>query len=234
MHDIIQKTRVAYNKIAQHFSDTRYDLWPELKRFAPFIQDGQNILDWGSGNGRLILLLKNRKVKYFGVDQSVELIKIAEKKYQQEIQSGWVSFFCVEKQEKKFPADFFDLVFMIASFHHLPDQTSRLKLLQKIYQEMKPGAKLVMTNWNLGSDWAKGRIAAKKWKTIGDHDFIIPWKNSIGEIETERYYHWFTPEELSSLLIKAGFQVELMEYDQGGKSSNAQQGRSLLTLAVKT
>jgi len=233
MQDIIRQNQEAYNKIAHHFSGTRYDLWPELKQFEPLVIDGQNILDWGSGNGRLILLLKGKKVKYFGVDQSEELIKIAKKKHAEKIKDGSVKFFCTAKKDKKFPDEFFDLVFMVASFHHLPDETSRLKLLKKVYKEMKPGAKLIMTNWNLGSTWAKKKIVKKGWKIIGGNDFIVPWKNPQGEVEAERYYHLFTPSELQKLLEESGFRVERMDYDEQGQATDKRGGRNLVTVAKK-
>ncbi len=256
--DIIRQTRQAYNKIAHHFSGTRYDLWPELRQFAPLVKDGQNILDWGCGNGRLILLLKGKKVKYFGVDQSDELIKIAQKKYAAEIKEGWVKFFRAANTpppatlmralragprppskrggQPAFP-EFFDLVFMVASFHHLPEKASRLALLKKIYKEMKQGGRLVMTNWNLDSDWAKKKIGRgiADWRKIGDNDFIIPWKNPRGAVEAERHYHCFAPDELRNLLKQAGFKVEKMGYDYMDKSQHTDKkgGRNLVTMAVK-
>ena len=65
---IIHKTREDYNLIASKFSGTRFDLWEELKPFKKLVQDGQSILDWGCGNGRLIFLFQDKKIKYFGLD----------------------------------------------------------------------------------------------------------------------------------------------------------------------
>ena len=76
---IIPKTREDYNRIAKYFSNTREYVWPEFKYFSSFIKDDQNILDWGCGNGRMVFCLQDRKVKYFGLDQSCELIKITKK-----------------------------------------------------------------------------------------------------------------------------------------------------------
>jgi tRNA (uracil-5-)-methyltransferase TRM9 len=222
MDNIIQKTRDSYNKIAKHFSATRQRLWDELLVFAPLIKDGQNILDWGCGSGRLILLLKDKKIKYFGLDQSTELLKAAKAHYAPEIKDGRVKFFCTASKDKKFEPEFFDWVFMIASFHHLPDRASRLKLLRKIYREMRPGAKLVMANWNLKSDWI---VKKKELKEIGENDFFITWKNPQGIAETELYYHHFEKQELADLLKKAGFEVEKNEYDG--------QNRNLMTVAVR-
>lgn len=226
--DIIQKTRDDYNKIAKHFATTRYDTWPELEQFKSFLASGQCILDWGCGAGRLLLFLKDHAIKYFGVDQSNELLKIAKKKYAAEIKQGGARFFCTANKAKKFPEQYFDLVFMVASFLHLPDVKSRLNLLKKTYREMKSGGRLIMTVWNLGSDWAK----TKKFKKIGENDWLVPWKNADGKVEVERYYHHFRKEELSDLLAKANFKIEKMDYFDG-TWTDSKGGRNLVVVAIK-
>lgn len=229
---IIHKTREDYNRIAGQFSGTRYDLWPELKPFENLIKDGQNILDWGCGNGRLLFLLKNKNVKYFGLDQSDELLKLAEHKWKQEIDCGKAQFFWTAEKEKQFEENFFDLVFLIASFHHLPDKETRLHLLKKIYGEMKPGAKLIMTVWNLESEWAQSKLK-KDWKVMAENDYIIPWKNNKGEILVERYYHHFTKTELEELFSEAGFKKIELFYNDLTKWSGDKGGRNLLATAEK-
>ena len=232
MFDIIQKTREDYNKIAKHFSGTRYDTWPELEQFKPYLRDGQRILDWGCGNGRLLLIMKDKQLEYFGVDQASALINIAKKKFADEVKSGKAKFFSTAFKEKKFNDDFFDLVFMIASFFHLPDKKTRLKLLKKTYAELKPGGELLMTVWNLGSDWAKKKIK-KEWKVLSKNDFLIPWKNSDGVVEAERYYHHFTKNELKGLLEEAGFKIEVMNYYDKNNWSDSKGGRNLIVVAKK-
>lgn len=229
--DIIQKTKADYNKIAKHFAITRARVWPEMEQFSPLIKNGQHILDWGCGGGRLLLVIGNKKVKYFGLDQSHELLKIARVNYKRYVKSGVAKFICTARQEKKFPNNYFDLVFMISSFFHLPDVPSRLKLLAKTYQELKPGGQLIITVWNLGSDWAKAK-QNRGWKKIAKNDFLIPWKNSAGEIIAERYYHHFTPQELKNLLTKTGFKITKIGYF-GKDWSDSKGGRSLVAIATK-
>lgn len=229
--DLIKLNQKSYNKIAKHFSDTRYDTWPELEQFKPFIKSGQRVLDWGCGNGRLLLMLKDLGVNYIGTDQSAELIKIAKQKNSELIKAGNVKFYCTKKKDKIFKPQTFDLVFMIASFFHLPDKEARLKLLEKTIKELKPGGRLLMTVWNLESDWAKRK--QKDWKVIGKNDFLIPWKNQQGEVEAERYYHHFTKDELTGLLHKAGYEVEKISYF-GGTWSDDKGGRNLVAIAIKS
>jgi SAM-dependent methyltransferase len=199
--------------------------------FKDYIKNGQYILDWGCGNGRLLFLLQDFDIHYIGTDQSIELIKIAQNVWKEQIESGKAQFFCTE-QEKHFPVDYFDLVFMIASFHHLPDTESRMNLLKKIYKEMKPGGKLIMTNWNLESDWAQDKLQ-KDWEKIGENDFLIPWKNQQGELMAKRYYHHFNKEELEDLLSQSGFMVEKNYFYAQTSWSDKKGGQNLITIASK-
>ncbi|MFA6424229.1 MAG: class I SAM-dependent methyltransferase [Candidatus Magasanikbacteria bacterium] len=229
---IIHKTREDYNRIAERFSGTRYDLWDELKQFKKLVKDGQNILDWGCGNGRLLFLLQDKNIKYFGLDQSDELLKYAKKKWAAEIKSEKASFFSTAARDKKFSDNFFDLVFMIASFHHLPDENMRLDLLKKVYQEMKVGGKIVITVWNLESDWAQSKLK-KGWSKIAENDYIVPWKNNDRQVISERYYHHFSKDELNGLLQKVGFKKIDLFYDDKQSFTGDKGGRNLIVIAQK-
>lgn len=230
-NEIIHKTRQDYNRIAKYFNSTRNNVG-ELEIFKPFLKNGQNILDWGCGNGRLIFLLKGGKIKYFGTDQSDELLKIGRKKFNKEIKEGWVKFYSTANRKKSFGANFFDLVFMIASFHHLPDKQTRQKLLKDIYKQLKPKGKLIITVWNLESDWAKSKIDTS-WKQVGENDFLVPWKNSQGKLMAERYYHHFSKEELSGLLKETGFKIKKIDYSERTNWTDKKGGRNLVAIAVK-
>jgi len=230
-HAIISKTREDYNRIAQQFSTTRAHAWPEFQYFSDFIKDGQNVLDWGCGNGRLLLCFKDKTAKYFGVDQSRELVKIARKNSKEQIKSGQANFYCVKGGLKKFPNEFFDTVFMIASLFHLPDESSRLKVLRNIYKQMKDGAKIIILVWNLESEWAL--IKRKKdWKQIGENDFLIPWKSPDGKVICDRYYHHFSKVELENLLKNVGFVIKKIEFTDG-IWNDSKGGRNMIAVAIK-
>jgi len=231
--EIISQTRDNYNTIAEHFNYTRYAKWPEFEHFKHLVKDGQKILDWGCGNGRYFESVKNKKVKYYGVDISSRLLNFAREKYQKEIEAGQVSFYCTENGEIEFPANFFDLVIMIASFHHLPSEETRLALLQKVYKELKVGGYLVMTNWNLDSKWAKEKAKTPGWSKLGKQDYIVPWKNQEGEIITKRYYHSFKKRELKKLFKKSGFKIEELKYFNDANWSDEKRGRNLVAISRK-
>jgi len=230
---IIAQVRDNYNIIAKQFSDTRYIMWPEFKHFEKYIKDGQNILDWGCGNGRYLRMLKKYKLRYFGVDISSGLVQEAKKLFVSEIESGKAHFACLDDGKLKFPTSFFDVTLMIASFHHLPDEKTRLKLLKDIFKEMKPKGKLIITVWNLRSVWAKEKLKTPGWSVKGKNEFYVPWKNQNGEILTTRYYHSFSKVELKDLVEKSGFKVLKLEFVKSNNWSDEKGGRNLILIAEK-
>lgn len=225
---IIRKTKEDYNRIARHFSATRYAIWPEMKLLDKYCRKGQNALDWGSGTGRLVPLILGKGVNYFGLDQSAELLKIARARYAKEIKDGRVKFFNTAGRDKNFGSGFFDLAFLVASFHHLPDENSRLRLLKKIYHEMKSSGKMLITVWNVDGGWEGGRYKQK----IGTGDYLIPWKNSAGKIICQRYLHAFTASELRNILKQAGFKIKKIGYYAGGWTDK-KRGNNLVAIGGK-
>jgi len=230
---IIAQTRDNYNIIAKHFSDTRKNVWPEFEFYQEFIKDGQNILDWGCGSGRFLRFIKDKKIRYFGVDISSGLLKEAKKEFVSMIENEKAHFICSDLEALNFPASFFDCVFMIASFHHLPDEETRLKLLKTLHKEMKVGGKLVISVWNLKNEWARKKLKTPGWKKTGDSDYIVPWKNGNGKIIAKRYYHGFSKDELKVLLEKSGFKMLDSKLFKHHTYPDDPDGRNLIVVAEK-
>lgn len=233
--DIISKTARDYNKIAPHFAATRFALWPELEQFTAWIKNGQRILDWGCGSGRLLKLIGDRVVEYVGVDISDKLLAIARKNFAALVKTGQARFYGATRRSPKFPPNYFNLIVAAASFHHLPTRASRLVVLRQFYRSLQPGGRLIMTVWNLGSSWAKAKAsrAESGWKKVGPSDWLIPWKNPQGKVEAERYYHHFSRAELKELLSGAGFIVKPFDLYNRGEWPNSKGGRNLVVVAEK-
>ncbi len=135
---IQEKVKKDYNEIAKEFSDTRTHAWKEFESFTPYLKEKQSILDLGCGNGRLLSYLqKHGDFKYIGVDQSAGLLKHAKKNHPK-------AKFIEADISKKLDLKPVDLIFAIASFHHIPpaDQVKTLKNWKKLLK--KDGA-LIMT-----------------------------------------------------------------------------------------
>jgi len=76
---ILEKTKENYNLIAEEFSATRKEIWEELEFLFKDLKEGEKVLDLGCGNGRWYKVFKEKKVDYFGLDNSEKLIKLQKK-----------------------------------------------------------------------------------------------------------------------------------------------------------
>jgi len=211
---IIQDVRQTYNQIASKFSQTRTHLWPELLYFKQFLANGQDILDLGCGNGRLLQLLDDVQGNYIGVDISNELIKKAQEQHpdKQFLVGDMLSPQLLENKQ-------FDIIFLVSVFQHIPSNELRIEALNNVKRLLKPKGKILMINWNL---WQKKylKLVIKFWflkifspnkeinqVRVGDLDFndmIMTFKDN--ETQTEyRYLHAFKMNELSRIFNSCGF-----------------------------
>lgn len=226
---LIEKTKQDYEKTAESFSKSRQKLWPEFEELKKYIKDGERILDLGCGNGRLFELFKGRNIEYLGIDFSEKLIEKAQKRYGN-------YFKVVNLLELPFSDGYFDSIWSIAVFHHLPSKQLRLKALREIKRVLKKNGKIVVTCWNLWQpDYLKLLLKFTLIKVFRGSklDFkdifvpkgvLIPGKRG----KTKFYYHVFTKKELKKLFQKAGFKVEELKYLKRNKKKT-----NILVVATK-
>ncbi|MBU0649157.1 methyltransferase domain-containing protein [Patescibacteria group bacterium] len=200
---LLEQGKQTYEVIAWDFSRTRQNLWAILSLFEPYVNNGDNILDIGCGNGRLIGLLKNKKIDYLGVDNSENLIKLARQDYPEyNFKIGDITAPELGNQE-------FDKIFLIGVLHHIPSRELRNKCVQNIYAALKPGGHVFMTNWNLWQKkFRKYHFKYTLKRIIKQCDFekgdiLKPW----GKIGKSRYLHGFTQGELSRLAKQNNFKI---------------------------
>jgi tRNA (uracil-5-)-methyltransferase TRM9 len=199
---ILEKTRENYNLIAKEFSTTRRDIWKELIFLFKDLKEGEKILDLGCGNGRWYKVFKEKKVNYFGVDNSEKLIEIAKENFPD------AKFFVGNALNLPFQDDFFDKVYSIALLHHIPSEDFRIKVLKEAKRVLRPGGILTLTCWRIHR--LREILAFLKYmflKIIGKSkldfkDIFLPWGK-----KTLRYYHCFSKRELENLVKKLGFEI---------------------------
>lgn len=214
---LLEKSRQDYNLIADDFSRTRGRMWEELRFLEEYITEGEKILDSGCGNGRLLQLLEGREVDYYGIDISQKLIEIAKSRYPD------AKFQVADALNLPFPDNFFDQVFTIAVFHHIPSQKFRLQFLNEARRVLNPGGRMVLVVWGLGGrkrlilflKYAVFKILGKSKLDFGDT--FVPWRK-----DTMRYVHYFLKDELKKLAERAGFKVKEVKISKRpkGRESN--------------
>jgi len=210
---LLNKTKEDYNLIAEEFSRTREEIWPEIKfLFDDYLVEGERVLDLGCGNGRFYQFFSDKNVDYIGVDNSEKLIEIAKKRY------PWGKFQVADALNLPFPDNFFDKILSIAILHHIPSSEYRIKFLNEIKRVLKPGGTLMLTVWYLWQKKTAWEFLLKNifLKLVGESkldfsDVFIPWKNSKGKILTQRYFHCFTKKELQKLAKNVGLKVRKID-----------------------
>jgi len=232
---IIAETREIYNKIAPQFSETRKFSWQGFEKIKKYVNDGDKIIDLGCGNGRTAKIFEDLNVDYLGIDNSEGLIKEAKKI----IKNKNFDFEVGDITNLYLPKNKFNLALLVAVLHHIPSKDLQLAVLKNIHKTLKPGGRLVISNWNLWS-W---QYRKRYWKYLitskrkdqpiimSLKDAFIPWK--LKNNWQWRFVHSFSKGELKSLLKKAGFTVEDIYYLNRGKKSGLFGGENLVAIAVK-
>ncbi len=179
-------------------------MWEETRfLFDNYLVSGERVLDLGCGNGRHFPVFKEKGVDYFGVDVSEKLIEVAERKYPEG------NFKRMDALNLSFPNNFFDKVYSIAVFHHIPSVDLRVGFLKEVKRVLKSGGLLILSVWKFHQ--LRERCLLFKYtilklfgKTKLDwRDVFVPWGGKI-----ERYYHCFSKSELENLVKKMEFKIK--------------------------
>lgn len=214
---ILLETETGYDMMSQKFSETRKFFWRGLEFIGDYAKDGDRILDFGCGNGRLLELFVDRKISYTGADISQKLLDLAKNKYPTES----INFLKIDPGQASLPFedDFFNSTYSIAVFHHFPKEHAG-KTAQELYRITKSGGYVIVTVWNLWQGKYLKNIL-KNWRDkisgrseLDWNDCYIKFKNNQSGV-FRRYHHAFTRGELERLFNQAGFKTEKCEVVDG-------------------
>lgn len=223
---IISDVENGYDLVSDKFSATRKHFWRGLEFIGDYVKDGDRVLDFGCGNGRLLELIGDKQPEYFGVDVSQKLIEVAKAKY---VKPG-VQFQKIAGLETlPFPDNYFNVVYAVAVFHHLPGREARTRAVQELQRVLKPGGALVATVWNLWqpkyvplliNNWVRKifRRSQLDWK-----DCFIAFRDNQ-RCQFDRFHHAFSLGELRRFFQAGGLRI--------GRSGKTEQG-NLWVIAEK-
>jgi len=232
--NILQQVKENYNLCAADFSQTRSYNWQEIKSLAEkYIKEGMKILDVGCGNGRLFELVKNKNVKYFGIDNSEKLIEEAKRLHNK---SGTVNFSVGDILSLPQSDNEFDAIFCIAVLHHIPSKELREKAISQMYRILKPGGILIMSLWNLYQKKYRHylyKFTIDKLLLKNKMDFGDIMLAPFGGKGQPRFHHVFTKREIASLFKKNGFSVEEAYYEKKGEKKGRLEGANLIIVGEK-
>ena len=227
---ILKETEQGYDLIAGKFSETRKHFWRGLEFIGDYAKNGDKVLDFGCGNGRLLELLKDKDIDYLGVDVSGKLIETAKEKYPEKADN----FENISSSDSLALADnSFNTIFSIAVFHHFPSQKYREDVAKELYRVTKKNGQIIITVWNLYqkryirniiNNWLDKIYFIFSGSTrIGENvnsgkldwnDCYISFTDNAGN-KFQRFHHAFTKRELKKLFKKVGFKIEKCETIDG-------------------
>lgn len=207
----------VYNKIAPHFSSTRYKPWPQVVKFLDGLDENSFVADVGCGNGKYLKYDDKNRHIMVGTDISENLLKICKERD--------CEVFTADSLVLPIKNDSFDHAISIAVLHHFSNNLQRKRALSELLRIVKPQGKVLVTVW-----------AFEQNKKFPKQDLFVPWnlqenfhqKNLEAGIEDEaqieekpmlesemvekykdeeknavvykRYYHLFVEGELQKLL----------------------------------
>lgn len=147
------------------------------------------ILDLGSGSGRY--LIKKTGLKFYLLDFSKEMIKLAKQKAKK-LKIKDAEFHIEETHKLPFKDDFFDSAIYADTLHCVETKPKRKKSLKELYRVLKPKAKAKISVWNKNQ---------KRFKN-SPKQRITNWRNKGG-----RFYYLYDSEELYKEVEQAGFKI---------------------------
>ncbi len=209
---ILKETEIGYDLISQKFSQTRKHFWRGLEFIKDYTHEGDKVLDFGCGNGRLLELLGENSAEYYGVDVSQALIDFAKQKYPK------AYFFKMNPSQTSlaFEAEFFNTIYSIAVFHHFPSQKYRQDVVKELYNKTKNGGRIIVTVWYLFQERYFKNIL-QNWFAKLQGNSQLDWNDcEISFTDNQgkrfwRFHHAFTKRELQKLFQEAGFEIEKCE-----------------------
>lgn len=169
----------VWGKIAEPWQQCRQEPLKEVEEFLK--NKNGKILDVGCGSGRHFVKTDGT---FYGIDFSERMLELAKEEAKRRGANAVLKQADVTKIP--FEKDFFDAALCIAVLHCL-GKDKRLECLDEIKRMLKPGCEALISVWHKDE---KG-------------DRLVPWK--VGNKTVERFYHFFSQQELEDEIEQAGF-----------------------------
>jgi ubiquinone/menaquinone biosynthesis C-methylase UbiE len=190
----MQTVSETYNKIANHFSNTRYRVWTCTSEFLDSIESGKCGLEVGCGNGKNLLYRSDLKLK--GIDICENFVKICHNKNLDVIQGNMTSL--------PFEDNSFDFVFSIAAVHHLNSEELRIKAIKEMFRVCKPNGLVFVYVWA----FEQSEDARRKFKK---QDELVSWVSRDDGKTYYRYYHLYRQHELLKEFQDTNYNFEIIK-----------------------
>ena len=188
----------TYNKIAQdwHQDHTADDWWfGAMEKFSELLPKGATVLDAGCAGGGKSKFLATKGFQVTGIDFAPNFIEIAKKEVP-EAEFQVLDIREISTLEKVFDGIFLQAVLLHFSKKEVPD------ILKNIFTKLKPGGFFY--------------VAVKEARE-GQAEEGINKENDYG-YEYERFFSYFSQEELEMILKNFGLEITFSEVHSNGRA----------------
>ncbi|KAK6626097.1 hypothetical protein RUM43_006401 [Polyplax serrata] len=127
----------VYDKIAEHFSETRHKPWPRVLKFVNSFPTGSILVDVGCGNGKYFSKQTSRFE--LGCDSTAGLMKVCR-------QRGFECFSC-NCLNLPLKDNVADGCICIAVIHHLTTDERRRRAIQEMIRVLRPKGRTLIYVW---------------------------------------------------------------------------------------
>jgi tRNA (uracil-5-)-methyltransferase TRM9 len=197
----------TYDRIAEHFAETREYPWPEVKEFLADQREEGDVelaLDLGCGNGRHAELLAEQAGRIVGVDASRGLLDTA----RQRAADRGFDLDLVQADAARIPLrpDCVDVAVYVATLHHLGSRDQRVASLSDLARVLTDDGRALVSVWSTAHD---------RFDRDAGFDTQVDWTLPGGET-VPRFYHIYAPDEFQADLAAS----ELAVVDEFVSSGN--------------
>lgn len=199
----------VYDKIAAHFSATRYATWPVVSAFLEARAAGSVGADVGCGNGKY--LSSNPSIVCLGSDRSEGLVRLARDKVTSRGTAGSDVVLADGLATPHRPGSL-DFCLSIAVIHHFSTRTRRIEAIRHLLDLLRSdGGEALVYVWAL-----EQKTSRRGWGAGDPQDIMVPWATMEDgkEVVYERFYHLFRQGELEEDVGSAGGRVVSSGYDR--------------------
>lgn len=173
----------TYQKIAEHFSNTRAYVWKSVKEFLKKVESNSIILEVGCGNGKNLNYRKD--CINLGCDLCTNFCSITNRKGAESLVANNLYL--------PFTDNSIDYILSIAVIHHLSTRERRMKSIYELIRILSPGGKLLIQVWAMKQPDNSRRKFTKQ-------DNLVKFQSSDKKIKELRFYHVFEENELEEMI----------------------------------
>jgi len=190
--------RDTYERIADHFAQTRAYPWPEVEQFLETAPTGSLGLDLGCGNGRHLAPVATRAEHVVGLDASRALLAEASTRAADDGVADRTTLVTGDAARVPLRADSVTIAVYIATLHHLPKRAQRRASLDELARVLDSDGRALVSAWSTAHD---------RFDAEDGFDTTVDWTLPGGEV-VDRFYHIYDPAEFRADLDASDLVVD--------------------------